>query len=63
MTRYNNNWFSSRCALNELAMYDRIRERERERDREYNPDAKNYFVCIALLHTCARNRKISSFIM
>ena len=41
MIRYNNNWFSSRCALNELAMYDRIREREREKkSREYNPDAK-----------------------
>ena len=56
MIRYNNNWFSSRCALNELAMYERVSEREG--DREYNPNAKKYFVCIALLHMCAQQKDL-----
>ena len=50
MIRYYNNWFSTGCALNELAMY----EREREREREFNFDTKNCFDCTALFNTHVR---------
>ena len=55
MIRYNNNWFSSRCALNELAMYERVSERDIE---SMILMQKKYFVSIALLHMCAQQKDL-----